>query len=440
MRWGLLAMRGAIGAAVLALQLGALPAVAAGGLPAAAQTPRALEVTARSATGVGLDWKGSATGGRYQVRLATDPGLTRNARTVTTGATRLTLNSLESGTTYYFAVRARSGHGGAGSSAYTEPVTARTRAAGPRITVMSFNVLSAALHMEDHPWLRRVDAIADTVVSHRVDVLGAQEAFGTTEYRGAGGVPQWESLRRVLARSGYDRALTGSDGKLGDDCADGEDCWEDEYEQHGAHIYYNTATVRPIGNGGRIDVDNDWCEWDDRAAVWQIFRSRDASATPFLVVNTHLDFEGITERGDYERCRTGQVKKILARLADTVNGANLPVVLLGDLNSYANQAPVRTLLRNGYIDTATAGAQRTNAAFSSFHGFRSPLAKNADKRIDYIMATGEIGVRRWSLVARLDDSKRRLVGTIPSDHHAILAELVLPGRVGPPRWMWYRLY
>ena len=300
---------------------------------------------------------------------------------------------------------------------------------------MSFNILTAENHDDDRPWISRRSAVVNTIVSHGVDVLGAQEASVSRDWEGNDDdIPQWESLRRALAEKGYDRALTGSDGKY-EDCGTGKGCSADEEAQFGVHIYYNTATLEPVGSGGTVNVDNDWCEWDDRAMVWQVFRTRTTPSTMFLAVNTHLYYEGINERGDLERCRTGQVKNILKALRTSVNPKGLPVVLTGDLNSYAYQNPVQTLLKNGFRDTAEADAPRKHTTFNSFHGFKNPPPQVPGKRIDYVMVSGGIGVGRWELVAKTNPRTGKFVGRIPSDHHAILAVLALPAppTVADPR-------
>ena len=234
------------------------------------------------------------------------------------------------------------------------------------------------------PWDERRAAVAKTITSHSVDVLGVQEASITRDWDdNDDDIPQWESLRRALAKKGYGHALTGSDGKY-EDCGK-KDCSADEAAQFGLHIFYKTATLEPMGTGGTVNVDNDWCEWDDRAMVWQVFRTRTTPSTTFLVVNTHLDFEGINERGDFERCRNGQVKNILKALRTSINPQGLPVLFMGDLNSYAYQKPVKTLLKNGFTDTAKVDAPGKNTTFNSFHGFKNPLPRVPGKRIDYIM-------------------------------------------------------
>jgi hypothetical protein len=297
--------------------------------------------------------------------------------------------------------------------------------AGPRIRVMSFNILTAENYDDERPWISRRPAVVNTIVSRGVDLLGTQEASVSRDWEGNDDdIPQWESLRRALAGKGYGHALTGADGKY-EDCGK-KNCSADEGAQFGLHIFYNTSTLEPVGAGGTVNVDNDWCEWDDRAMVWQVFRTRAAPSMTFLVVNTHLYYEGINERGDLERCRTGQVKNILKALRTSVNPNGLPVVLMGDLNSYAYQDPVRTLLENGFADTAEADAPRKNATFNSFHGFKNPPPRVPGKRIDYIMVSGGIGVGRWELVAKTNPRTGRFVGRIPSDHHPILAVLALP--------------
>ncbi|MBP2386728.1 endonuclease/exonuclease/phosphatase family protein [Paeniglutamicibacter kerguelensis] len=295
---------------------------------------------------------------------------------------------------------------------------------------MSFNILTALRHQDEHPWDERRAAVAKTVTSHSVDVLGVQEASISRDWDdNDDDIPQWESLRRALAKKGYGHALTGSDGKY-EDCGK-KDCSDDEAEQFGLHIFYKKATVEPIGTGGTVNVDNDWCEWDDRAMVWQVFRTRTTPSTTFLMVNTHLDFEGINERGDFERCRNGQVKNILKALRTSINPQGLPVLFMGDLNSYAYQKPVKTLLKNGFRDTAKVDAPGKNTTFNSFHGFKNPLPRVPGKRIDYIMVDKGIGVKSWELVVKIDPRTGKFKGKVPSDHHPLLAVLAFPSPKAP---------
>ena len=306
---------------------------------------------------------------------------------------------------------------------------------------MSYNILTAVLYQEEKPWDDRRGAVTRTISSHGVDVLGVQEASITRDWDdNDDDIPQWESLRRSLAKKGYGHALTGSDGQY-EDCGR-KNCSSDEAEQFGLHIFYKKATLEPVGRGGMVNVDNDWCEWDDRAMVWQFFRTRTTPSSTFLAVNTHLDFEGINERGDFELCRNGQVKNILKALRTSINPHSLPVVLMGDLNSYAYQKPVKTLLKNGFMDTANADAPRKNTTFNSFHGFKNPPPRVPGRRIDYIMVTKGIGVKSWELVVKTDPRTGRLKGKVPSDHHPLMAVLTVPGPAvaaapepAPERWL-----
>ena len=388
--------------------------------------PQGLTLAARSARGVTLKWAASANARQYQVRVATDAAFTKNAETFTTvdAGTRLTLNSLAPGTTYYVKVRARNGKENVVTSPYTAALSATTRAEGAKITAMSFNVLSATLH-EERPWSKRLPAVVDDVVSNGVDVLGAQEAFASYDWAGnTYDVPQWESLRRALAKEGYQRAKTGTDGKFNGACVAGSGCDKDEYGLYGNHIYYNTATVEPVGNGGRFNLANGSCSKSDRAAGWQVFQTV-GSNQKFIAVNTHLFSDGITKRGAYETCRVEQAKVILAKLA-TINTGKLPVVLLGDLNSHEDHKPMAVLANGGLNDTAGLDVPRTKANYNSSHGFTNPPPNTYGTQIDYVLASGTIGVDRWKLIADIDPDTGRFSSPIPSDHHAILADLVLP--------------
>jgi hypothetical protein len=253
-----------------------------------------------------------------------------------------------------------------------------------------------------------------------------QEAYASTDYPGVvAGTPQWADLRNALAGVGYKRALTGTDGLYSYAQCGKAGCWKDEYQLDGNHIFYKAATVKPVGNGGRISLPNPDGRGSGYTASWQIFERID-SHVRFAAVDTHLYSAGITTRGVYEDRRTAQVNTILSAVKDNASLAGLPVVLLGDLNSHESHEPVSTLLAGGFANTAGLDVPQTKANFNSSHGFQNPPPSTFGTQIDYILVSNDVAAKKWELVANIDPKTGKFVGTIPSDHHAIKAVVTLP--------------
>ncbi|MCG2622269.1 fibronectin type III domain-containing protein [Arthrobacter sp. I2-34] len=392
--------------------------------------PSGVKVARTSPNGATLTWSTTWNARQYEVRAATDAAFTSNVKTLTTsdGRNRLTFNTLASGKKYYFQVRAVNGlKQNIARSAYSSTVSGTTSGTGVPLTVMSFNVLSAKYDggVSSRSWNNRKPAIAATIGSSGADVVGVQEAYASDDYPGGDGVtPQWEDLRKILATKGYRRALTGTDGLYAYSQCGKDGCWRDEYQLDGNHIFYKSATVKPVGNGGKISLPNPDDRGSGYTASWQVFEKLDSKAR-FIAVDTHLYAAGITTRGTNESNRVAQVTGILDTLKQ-VNTASLPVVLLGDLNSHESHKPISTLLTGGFANTAGLDVPQTKANFNSSHGFQNPPPSTFGTQIDYVMVSNDIAAKKWELVANIDPATGRFTGTIPSDHHAIKAVVTLP--------------
>jgi endonuclease/exonuclease/phosphatase family metal-dependent hydrolase len=167
-----------------------------------------------------------------------------------------------------------------------------------------------------------------------------------------------------------------------------------------------------------------------RYAVWAIFEQR-STGKRFVFVNTHLAYQ---KTAAASRWRTSAAKQIVA-LIDSVNAANLPVIIGGDFNTGAprnsSNGVYRTLTGAGYLDplarTGTAGAAKklvqANLRTVNSMSRKAPLNPNRNV-IDLLLVT-PMRVAEWETVAKLDGSGR-FVGTIPSDHNLIKITAYLP--------------
>jgi endonuclease/exonuclease/phosphatase family metal-dependent hydrolase len=130
-----------------------------------------------------------------------------------------------------------------------------------------------------------------------------------------------------------------------------------------------------------------------------------------------------------------------------------PVVVTGDFNTTKYSAWASSLLpamrNNGYGDAlgqqyATNGTVPRPASvrrvwMNSFNAFRRdvrPYSYEEDRYntrnprtgngVDWIFASNDLAIREFEVVANVDESTLRLLGTIPSDHELLRATIALP--------------
>ena len=133
-----------------------------------------------------------------------------------------------------------------------------------------------------------------------------------------------------------------------------------------AALLYRTASVTPVAGRTFADVTDGF----ERRPVAQTFRTR--AGARLTVVANHFKSKGScpaagdpnatgnTDAGDGAGCwnarRTEQATELARWLSATVvpAAADPDVLVVGDLNSYAAETPIRTLERAGYVNLAKA--------------------------------------------------------------------------------------
>lgn len=142
-------------------------------------------------------------------------------------------------------------------------------------------------------------------------------------------------------------------------------------------IWYNPKTIS-ISKWGTFWLSETPSKptkgWDAacfRTATWAICRHKPSGHT-FLMVNTHLDHEGVQAREE-------SVKLILAKIAE-LNTKGLPVVLTGDFNAAIDSDLIQGL--NAEFTQARQAAETTDF-LASFNGWGKKSSI-----IDYIYYTG----------------------------------------------------
>ncbi len=355
-----------------------------------------------TSTSITPSWTAPADGLRYEVQLGKDESFTRPTPTTRlVESTSTTFEELTVGTTYTVRVRVVDATG-APISAWSVTASRKPAEELP-LRVGSFNVKKST----QANWPKRRIAVAATIRDEDLDVVGLQEA---TPHRVKGGWRQYEDVVRLL---GSDWALT--DGVGG---GPGE-----------ARTIYNRTKLTMIDHGYRT-LSGSTRFGVPRYAVWAIFEQR-STGKRFVFVNTHLAYQ---KTAAASRWRTSAAKQIVA-LIDSVNTANLPVIIGGDFNTGAprnsSNGVYRTLTGAGYLDplvrTGKPGAAKklvqANLRTVNSMSRKAPLNPNRNV-IDLLLVT-PMRVAEWETVAKLDGSGR-FVGTIPSDHNLIKITAYLP--------------
>jgi endonuclease/exonuclease/phosphatase family metal-dependent hydrolase len=367
-------------------------------------TPTGLRAVGDAKHGLALTWAGRPAG-RYVVTQATDAALTANVRTysILSQARSFTPYDLRRGTRYYFQVRA---YGGTVASAPSGVASAVAPSAGQNVRVMTYNLLHSSRDGEKvgtetvAPWSQRRPAIMALIRKANPDVLGLQEA---SDWVGAVKGPRIvDDLRNRLGT--YSLAHT--------EVTPGQRGWF----RTARYVLYRTSTYRAVGDGGHWELDT------GRFAAYQLLQHRTTGAK-FLAVSVHLE-AGSGRAVDLRRA--AQTQRLLSLVKSYQSRTDVPVVYVGDFNSHERNVvdgPGNAFRAAGHVDADEVAQTRANRQFNSANRYLR-TAPTGGLDIDHVYAPPGVAVRSWQLVLNL--TAGRFVGTIPSDHNPVAADVVLP--------------
>lgn len=360
---------------------------------------------------VDVAWDPVDTAKGYEVQLGKGTSF-RKASTLESDGRTATFKDLDDATPFVVRVRATGGNG-LRSSAWTEAVRTKTiKSDDPDpLSVATYNV---RCHRCGGPsWASRRGAVASTIASHGLDVVGLQEAQ-QSEPPGRN-IPQYTDLMRQLAARQAGWKMT--DARVG--------------SSKGTRLIYNTRTVELV-RSGVVKFARQLGNEGPRYYNWGVFTQR-SSGKSFLFVNTHLEPGSVP-------VRLAQAQQLAAGAA-RLRGS-MPAVVVGDLNAsqYRVFGVHEALTGAGFIDPlgvarsshavspdATA-EKRINTNAHSYNAFSSrPISSAVGENgtyIDYIFAT-PMRVMEFETVVDLDSSGR-FRGGAPSDHNMLRAVVGLP--------------
>jgi endonuclease/exonuclease/phosphatase family metal-dependent hydrolase len=194
----------------------------------------------------------------------------------------------------------------------------------------------------------------------------------------------------------------------------------------GDYVIYDNAKYRALGQAGAFNVGQIPSSGTAtyRYAAYQLLQHRTSGAR-FLFVSPHL-YVGSGTSADKLRQQetTSMINQARQYAAD--NG-NVPIVYAGDMNSNELHNPdgpeVATRALN-VADALLVAKTKVNTKYNSANGYkRKPQADGHS--IDHVFTEPGIGVVSWGLYLHLD-STGSFIGTIPSDHNPLYADLTIP--------------
>lgn len=261
------------------------------------------------------------------------------------------------------------------------------------INVMSFNLRYNTPNDGANAWPERKELVSTTILFHRADLLGVQEALHE----------QMLDMQQTLAEFKW-VGVGRDDGKT-----------QGEYSA----IFYRHARFEMIEHG------NFWLSetpeqvgsvgWDaaiTRIVTWARFKDKRSGKT-FLFCNTHFDHMG-------QKAREESAKLLRARSAALAR--NVPIIITGDFN--ANEASLvyqrmtappekgQRMMKNA---RALSALPHVGPAWT-FHGFGKATER---PWIDYIFVSEGVRVLRHAALYEYGEER------YPSDHLAVFAELEL---------------
>jgi endonuclease/exonuclease/phosphatase family metal-dependent hydrolase len=375
--------------------------------------PANATVASAGNTSLDITWDEVETATGYRVQLASDDSF-RNPRTLTSDGHTATFKGLDAATPFVVRVRALGEDGR--KSAWTETLQTETiQPDDPQpLAVATYNIRCHSCG--GPPWVSRRSAIASSIASHGLDVVGLQEAQDSTP-RGVGTSQFTDLMRQLGALEGgweiTDQRISGS---------------------LGTRVIYNTKAVRLVKAGAvHYNSQQSGNLHRQRFYSWAEFIQR-SSGKHFLFVSTHLDPRSVG-------VRLSQARQLAAETANL--RGKMPAVVVGDLNAsqYHVYGVHQSLTSAGYVDPlgvmpsshqpsgdATV-EKRINTHLDSFNNFGSrPISSVGPPLngtyIDYIFTT-PMRVMEFENVVDLDGSGS-FRGGPPSDHNMLRAVVGLP--------------
>ncbi|KKI92018.1 hypothetical protein WQ54_11925 [Bacillus sp. SA1-12] len=259
------------------------------------------------------------------------------------------------------------------------------------VKVMTYNLrYQNTSDPSPHTWSERLPAIKKLVRMERPDIIGTQEVLFQQLQDLEENLPdyEWIGLGREGGNKGEYSAIFFN---------------ENRYQPLEYDHFWLSDTPNVIGS-------KTWGNSIPRMVTWAKFLDKQSNQQ-FYVVNTHFDHQSV-------EAREKSAKLILEKTK--AFDQNLPILLTGDFNTSPDSVPHQTLTGDGAFDDLWETADtKVNEDLGTFNGFRDPTGGGPDRRIDWILAKGNV---RAHSIEILDYYKN---GQFPSDHFPVIADVTL---------------
>jgi endonuclease/exonuclease/phosphatase family metal-dependent hydrolase len=413
--------------------------------------PTGLKSTKRDATSASFDWIDVPSAPRYRILIA-DNSAMNNETAVRFWESEGTVTGLTSAKTYYAKVRVISGDG-LNLSSYSPVVTVKSSGGGGAeeppppsgdggpLTVASYNIRCANCYTGqnlERPWSERRGVVVASILDHKPDVIGIQEASQGWLVSGGKKVDlsQFEGLRNRLRSGGTPYEVTNSYRNNCVKSTTPSGChYQDRGASQGSRVFFNTDTVKLVSQGSKKLPQCSGC--NSRYVAWAVLEKK-SSGRKFFFADTHIEYGS-----SYYNLRKSQTESMMAEV-DKRRPSGLPAFVVGDFNStrYATptNAPYDEILSHGFIDplgqiykspkvsSKATVEKRIRAHYNSHNSFLRTVSHfqpdENGSNMDYIFTT-RMRTLVWETVLNLDSSGK-LAGTIPSDHNMLVAKVLLP--------------
>lgn len=396
--------------------LGLVPAAAAAGRPS---KPTSLTAVAAGSSGHYLRWS-SPTVTRFVIEQASVPATPSGAHKYSIrGYThQFTPYGLSPGTTYSFRVRAVNN---GSTSAASNAVSFLAGAASSDVRVVAYNSLSASFDQGSaahhpggnaEPFVTKRGPKQITLLNGaHPDVIGIEEAASI--------------IHKIQGKNAY-RQIDWLADHLGANYT-----LDDTYNTNGSvnrytsnYILYGPA-VAPVRSGGTWVITPSGSSVNPGYAAYQAFRVVSTGAQ-FLFVDTHL---ASARNASTDRARGTETQNMLRQAKAYASRLGISsIIYVGDFNSYwgawqVNDITGRDMQAAGVPDGIAVAQHYVRAKYDSINSLYR-TARHGHGSADHIYATGGIGVKTWGEL--MDISHGQFVGTIPSDHNPVYADLTIP--------------
>jgi len=251
--------------------------------------------------------------------------------------------------------------------------------------VMTYNIRYANDY-QGEKWDERKEHVAEMIRFHKPDIFGVQEAL----------------LNQLifLTDNFEDYTLVGvgrDDGHI-----------EGEFSA----IYISPQyTVLDNGTFWLSETPNKptfgWDAACKRIATWAILANPEVNDT-FLVMNTHLDHEGLIARKESAKLLVNKIEEL---------SKGYPVLLMGDFNFRSESESYKYILSSNYLFDSEFVAKYKYGTRITFNGFKDNYEENG--KIDYIFVTGDFDVIHHAVIGD------KFNGQFPSDHMPVIVELFI---------------